>query len=533
MKFEVEKSKDNYNIVKVIKDNKTQYLGSKYCEKREIDNFINSLDEIKENYNYIIFGLGAGEHLKELKHMLTEHNNVLIIEISKGLVEYCKAKEDIEEIFNDERFNIATELHEIEKFFLNHINELNIHDLKVGIYGAYQKVFLKEFETYYSQIKELTAKIIINRNTKLHYSDIWLKLFFSNIYYISRSTPINYLKNKLKETPAIIVSAGPSLSKNIDKLKNVHNAVIFSGGRTLNALMDIDVEPDVLCVVDSSEDSYRLVEEHIAKVKCPLVFYEGTNNKIVKEHKAEKVFSTNSKFIKSIFNKDIISLSGGGSVAHSMTMLASYMGCNPIIFIGQDLSYTNEQGHADCAENRWEEVDFTKYKKDDDIYVNDIYGNKVRTSIELNDFRISLENIISKYANINFINATEGGVNIKGTKIMTLVDALELVGDKKVKLDFDLENRMNINKEIIYEFEKNLSIIDKEMKKYDKKNINLEFVYKLISELTIPTEIFFGLYYECKKLNCDKEDKNKYLYEKLTNILIQIKQDIKLNINRF
>ena len=52
----------------------------------------------------------------------------------------------------------------------------------------------------------------------------------------------------------------------------------------------------------------------------------------------------------------IIEGNGGGSVAHYMTLHALYMGCNPIIFIGQDLAYESEKKYSDFARIKGEVI---------------------------------------------------------------------------------------------------------------------------------------------------------------------------------
>ena len=60
-KYIVEKSKDNYDILKIVNDKRSIYIGSKYNEKREIDKFINLAGEMTEKDNYVVLGLGTGK----------------------------------------------------------------------------------------------------------------------------------------------------------------------------------------------------------------------------------------------------------------------------------------------------------------------------------------------------------------------------------------------------------------------------------------------------------------------------------------
>ena len=46
--LKLEKSKDNYDIIKIKKDNKWIYIGSKYNMKNELESFENQIDDKNE-----------------------------------------------------------------------------------------------------------------------------------------------------------------------------------------------------------------------------------------------------------------------------------------------------------------------------------------------------------------------------------------------------------------------------------------------------------------------------------------------------
>lgn len=99
--------------------------------------------------------------------------------------------------------------------------------------------------------------------------------------------------------------------------------------------------------------------------------------------------------------------------------IAVYLGCNPIIFIGQDLAYTDGKYHADSC-NDTTESDTV----DDMIEVEGIDGNKVFTNSVWHTFLMWMEKFIIHNPNNIYIDATEGGAKIHGTKIMPLRQAI-------------------------------------------------------------------------------------------------------------
>ncbi|MCI1477731.1 MAG: DUF115 domain-containing protein [Clostridium beijerinckii] len=461
MSLNIEISKDGYKVLQLEMNEKKQYLGSKYNQKREIDKFIGQYDRFTINDTYIVFGLSFGEHIKELLKGIDKESKVLIIEVNDELIKYGEEDKDIKKIIDNPRVILASDAEEVREFFRQCVTQMNINNVKIGYYCNYDKIYKGQLIEIYQMIESESERIISDKETSLFFGEDWFESFLRNIKYMAKATAVNYLEDKYKNKPAVIVSAGPSLSKNIDELKTVDNALIISGGRTLGPLLEKDIEPSCLCVVDAGEVSYKLVEDNIDKVKCPLVFYEATNPKVVEAHKGEKIFSTNSKFIHDVWDEYIITLSGGGSVAHVMTILAAYMGCSPIIFIGQDLAYTDDKGHADIAQNKWQNLTFDNfYKKDDDLYVEDINGNLVRTSKVLNLYRIALEDIIKLFPDTKFINATEGGANIKGAENRKLKDVLEGINSEQVVPITENLIKENKTKELILALESVLKNFD-------------------------------------------------------------------------
>ncbi|WP_297417065.1 6-hydroxymethylpterin diphosphokinase MptE-like protein [Clostridium sp.] len=490
MSLNIELSKDGYKILKINKNGKKVYLGSKYNQQREVEKFINSIDEITNKDNFIILGLAFGEHVKELLKSIDKNSKILIIEFDNELIEYCKKDEEIGKIFKNKNINIVENENDIENFIIENITEVNVDRLQILYYCNYIKIYTEKYDETFTFIRDLVARIKINRNTFRVHGELFLENTIFNLPYIAKSTPANKMQNVYKNKPAIIVSAGPSLIKNIDELKGVENALILSGGRTLGALLERHIEPSCIGIVDPGIDSYKLVEPFINKVKSPLFFCDLANERVIKEHKADKIFYSNCKMIFDVFQQEIVNLYGGGSIAHSLTTFAIYMGCSPIILIGQDLAYTGDRGHSiDCGD-RWDEKNFDRYKEETDIFVKDINGNFVRTSLVLNDFRVAFENIIKEYPNVKFINATEGGANIEGAENRKLKDVLVSLKKDKIKPMSNFIQHVDRTKNVINELENNLYSIKEYMRL-------CESAKKLLSEYKIN-------YYLKKQTGVDK-----------------------------
>ncbi|KEI12077.1 hypothetical protein Z959_11740 [Clostridium novyi B str. ATCC 27606] len=564
VEFSLEKSKDNFNILKMSNEERQVYIGSKYNMKNYLEKFINDIGKIaKEDSVFLILGIGGGEELKWLKNKYPE-SKIIILEPIKELISYAY-KNSIIKFTESDNVYVRFIDNKIKTTFIlkDLLREYEIKKVVFKCLYNYDKIFKNQLYEITDIVKTSLIDKIIDINTNIYFSRRWFDTMISNLEYMIKSSTVANLKNSMKNIPSIIVSAGPSLEKNIKQLHNVkNNMLILSGGRTLKALTKENIVPNLLGVIDAGKVSYDLVKGYIEHTKVPLLFYEGTNEEIVKNHKSKKVFFTKSAFIEKCFENDDINLVMGGSIAHILTTFSIYIGCNPIIFIGQDFAYTNEKCHADIAINQFMSKEQNKAKNENSLYVKDIKGNIVRTNVVLDSFRRDMELIIKQYPKITFINATEGGANIEGTINMSLSDAIKKYKlNSKVELNInnrfneDIKNRfLNILTEafkssnvikkqcqtgidIVNKLSKHVALknnckINESLKKLKYVDDNIKNNYKSLEILyTLLYPISFTIMSKYKAEN-DKEiiEKSKFLYESLLKnveyAIIKIQQSI-------
>ena len=479
--YNLEISKDNLRILKINHNGKEKYIGSYYNHKRDIDKFIKEIKDINDNTIIVTYGVMDGEHLLELCKEEYKNIKIIVFEKEEKLLQNIRKDKYYLKILKNKNIKIFKFDEEvIEKIFSMEFTLGNVCNVKIinnhllFDYNNNEMIFISNC------LKKFVTHSVINLNTYKHFSERWFETFIGNFDYCLNSTFLSDIKDSAKNKPAIILSAGPSLEKNINLLKECKDKFfIISGGRTLSKLEKINVKPDLCVIIDGDEISYDIVKDNI-KIDTPLVFCNATNEKIVQEHIGKKIYdSTGIDFISPIIKKNQRGLFGGGSVAHACINTAINIGCNPIILIGQDLAYTNDKVHANFCEltedkYKHEEV-LENVKSENDIYVDDIYGNKVRTSRSLNMFRENIEKIVKNNPNVKFINATEGGANIKGTEVITLREAIN-----KYSLKENIEKNINLvetlsddEKEMVLgEFNKSVEYL-KEIKRKCNESIKL------------------------------------------------------------
>ncbi|MCR8744760.1 motility associated factor glycosyltransferase family protein [Romboutsia lituseburensis] len=415
------KSDDDYYLYELKKDDKLYYLGNRKSYKNNIENLVNSLEGLLFDSIVFIFGLDSSEYIKALKNNICTYNKVIIIEPNEDIFNIYK-----DEIF-DENMSLVLYEQEVIQGILNFlINFKNFNRLYVHCFGNYEEAYKEEYEKFIEMIDyryyvAVSSLALDNRFKKMFFENM-----ISNLYQINNSSPLNSYINYNKNIPAIIVSAGPSLDKNIETMikykNNLDKFFIIAGNRTLGTLMKNGITPNLVVSIDPNKVTYEMMEEYLNSA-VPFAFYEYSNKNLVEEYRGDKIYLS-QLFSKTI--EDFTNLSGtysGGSVAHTCIDIALLMGCNPIILVGQDCALTYGNHHS---KNATFDID-SKVSYKGDIIRKDVYGNEIKTSKTLDFFRIKIEEYIilkkDENENIKFINASYG-VDINGAPHKELKDLL-------------------------------------------------------------------------------------------------------------
>lgn len=522
--YYVENSMDGRNIIRVVNEDRKIYIGSRYSVERDINRFNENVNHINANTVIVAFGIACGEHIKEALKNLGDSNKIIIIEPSKEILNLFLNTEYSRIILQDKRVMLYDfDKKNIQDILSKNIENYQVDNIKVISFANYSTIFQEEFKELNKVLRKVAMNKRTGRDTISFFSQSFFQNFIKNLNNSAGYGVINSYKDMFKNKPSIIVSAGPSLEKNIHLLKEVQDKfVIICGARTLKALTNIGVTPDFVCAVDPQDITYTIMKNELNS-NVPLVFMESANYKLVSEYKGSKILFSNEgmeTYIKSIVGKEVDSLMQGGSVAHVCMGLSYYLGCNPIIFIGQDLAYTGDKFHAESTkamENPGDVAvaEFEKNKEQwqnmsgQNIYVKDINGDLVRTSIILNSYKEEFEDLIEKCQGVTFINSTEGGAHINGAEVISLKEAI----GKYSKGEFD----KNINfMDIIKEDTIKDNLIDIEN--------NLMNIKEACKKGIIYTDKMYLYYINQKKVNINK------IFEELDKVDLVINDMQKIGI---
>ncbi len=429
--YEVSKSNiDNEYTFSLIKNNKKKYILNKFGPREQAIKLIGN--DLK-NYEtiWILVGYNFGYGVDYLRKKINDKIRIIVIEPNKDILQ--EQKKYTSYYFDDDKnvyFFSGYNFKSLRAIVSAWATNINFNNIQIKADEYYLKLYPQYLKQVATTINDYISHVIINFNTISSFRLLWIKNAILNRDKIQDCYDLSYLQDKYMDIPAVIVSAGPSLKKNIDLLKEF-KGIILCMGRTLDALMDRGIRPDFVCCVDPSDLIYETFGKH-KEYDIPLINLAYGNPKVTHGAKKEVYLMSNSGTVMNILNLRVNpGLSCSGSVATLCCSVASYMGCTPIIFLGQDLAFTNNEKHStltliDKEDNKKEKVKKAKYTKG-------FYGDMVETDESFNGFREWFEEFIELNPQKIFINATEGGAYINGAKHMSFRECLDKYCNKIIK----------------------------------------------------------------------------------------------------
>ncbi|MBX9222017.1 motility associated factor glycosyltransferase family protein, partial [Campylobacter coli] len=260
-------------------------------------------------------------------------------------------------------------------------------------------------------------------------------------------------KRKGVSDTAIIVSTGPSLTKQLPLLKKYANkATIFCADSSYPILAKQGIKPDYVCMLERTEITAEFFNHDFGEFDKDIVFVcAGVVHPKAIEYLKNKTFIITQKvlaFPYYINLKNFCYAAVGFSVAHTLSYLATYLSHKNIIFIGQDLAYAeNGNSHPDDYQNS------ANYESQMYEHILTIaYGGngKVETHSIWLLFKNWFENEMipnTRKMGITTYNCTEGGARIEGTIEKPFLWACENLLHKDLNKPFEKLEPLSLNKQ--------------------------------------------------------------------------------------
>ncbi len=265
----------------------------------------------------------------------------------------------------------------------------------------------------------------------------------SNIDHYAAGAGTDELHNAAKGYPAVCVAAGPSLVKNIDLLRDPERRskiVLIAAQTVLKPLLARGIKPDFVTALDYSHISTRFYENLPLLPDVTLVA-EPKAHRTVLDSYPGPIRVPHSQFNDLLLDdmaRPRIPLKSGATVAHLSFYLAQHLGCDPIIFIGQDLGFSDGLYYAPGTAvhqvwsselNPFNTLEMMEWRrvvrmKGHLRRAEDIRGQPIFTDEQMVTYLKQFERDFA-LAKQTILDATEGGMPKEHTTRVTLAEALE------------------------------------------------------------------------------------------------------------
>ncbi|HKQ49358.1 MAG TPA: 6-hydroxymethylpterin diphosphokinase MptE-like protein [Phycisphaerae bacterium] len=445
-------------------DGRTLYLHSRYDPHREAREFCDTLEKT-DAACVILCGLGLGYHLQALFDAFGPDVVYLISEPDLVTIKTALEQTDLSAPLAAGRIAFINRL---DKGFLHerimHFSTI----LMLGTLFAVPPVARDHQSEFHAACRtallDFAAFAKMSLVTLVRNASITCRNIAANLPTYVSTPPIDILRNRFAGCPAILVAAGPSLARNIDQLVALQDkAIIIAAQTTLRPLLERGIRPHFVTSLDFSDLSRQFFENLEIPGDLVLVAEPKASWHVIDAFRADvpgtvkqdpqslnpsiphslrknrRLILLDNAFARRCVGDGLAQrspLEAGATVMHLAFYLAQWLGCDPIIFVGQDLAFGGhcyytpgvamhrawapELGRFTTLEMKeWERIARHRaiLRK-----VKDINGRDIYTDDQMFTYLEQFERDFAKSA-ARVIDATEGGARKAGTTIMKLADA--------------------------------------------------------------------------------------------------------------
>ncbi|EAH6425938.1 motility associated factor glycosyltransferase family protein [Campylobacter jejuni] len=478
--------------------------------EEEINFFYQSILEKTHRYPFAcIYGIGNALLIKNLskhyKHLFVFESEIELFILALSTLdlseELCSGKiylVDIEEERVDIQLLILFDMKDISEY-------LSLYEMFVN--NVYYKKFYEDIWHKADELCEKNIKVVI-RNLGSN-SDLSFECYshlLQNIPSMLESIPFQRIlsERKNKFDNAIVVSAGPSLAKQLSLLKAYQDkAVIFCADGALSMLEKKGIVPDYVTNLDFTDLAMKFFQNKENKTSLNILSC-ATYPNLVHFLDNKSVILRDDPLCQRFNLNDFGYIGTGAHVSHFSYTLALALGFKNIIMIGQDLAFDKEGNSHSKGFDFGEK--FSGEENIDKLKVPAYAGKgEVLTHITWNDYRIKLEYLFAcNEQKAKFYNATEGGARINFTEELSFKECCEkLLTKEKPKFELPKSLTKNRSDKLLVKFKEKIQKDQDNAKRFLDDALALKQILEniLSKDFLLPLEFLEKVYQNIENFN--------------------------------
>ncbi|EAJ6840416.1 motility associated factor glycosyltransferase family protein [Campylobacter coli] len=478
--------------------------------EEEINFFYQSILEKTHRYPFAcIYGIGNALLIKNLakhyKHLFVFESEIELFILALSTIdlseELCSGKiylVDIEEERVDIQLLILFDMKDMFEY-------LSLYEMFVN--NSFYKQFQQDDWHKANTLCEKNIEVIVrNLNSSLHIAFECYSHLLQNIPSMLESIPFQRIlserKNKFEN--AIVVSAGPSLTKQLPLLKAYQDkAVIFCADGALSMLEKEGIVPDYVTNLDFTDLAMNFFQNKENKTSLNILSC-ATHPNLVHFLDNKSVVLRDDPLYQRFNLNDFGYIDTGTHVSHFSYTLALALGFKNIIMIGQDLAF-DEEGNSHSKGFDFGEK-FSGEENIDKLKVTAYAGKgEVLTHITWNDYRIKLEYLFAcNDQKAKFYNATEGGARINFTEELSFKECCEkLLTKEKPKFELPKSLTKNRSDKLLVKFKEKIQKDQDNAKRFLNDALALKQILEniLSKDFILPLEFLEKVYQNIENFN--------------------------------
>lgn len=431
----IEKSQGDVPVLAIERNSRTWFLNSRLDPLRAAQIYTDRYS-MRAFGTYFIFGFSDGKHIRELLQKGDDTNHIVVCEPKPEI--FCAACStfDISDILADERValylpEMTDELAAILAYYLQYEN---YKVTEFCILPGYDILYPAECEKFMDGIINKIVEETFGRGTRILFNRMIPQFTLFHMKNMLEQRNVAQLKEKIdsldiSEVPAIIVSAGPSLDKNVKELVRAQGkALIITVDAALRTVLKAGIHPDIVCTIDPESPDRFL--ENLDLENIIWCCKEITRPWIL-EHFGKRVYYYGffekewNRLLNETLGYEFPDISSGGTVTLHAFSLANYLGFRKIILAGQDMAFTDGISHTEGIDGAFGDND--EYIQSRMlIKVEGIDGTLLDTDVQMWYYKQQFEKILRRNEGLLEVwNGTEGGARIEGAPNVPLRELIE------------------------------------------------------------------------------------------------------------
>ncbi|MDP7035927.1 MAG: DUF115 domain-containing protein [Planctomycetota bacterium] len=421
-------------------------LASRYRPLEEAKRLADSL-ETDPMISYFVLGMGVGYHVLELFRRRTAGTRIVVIESDLQIFKTSLALQDFVEMIEDPQmfFFVGSDGATLYEGLRKEVFRIFSSPVVIVPHRASMQVNGGYYQDIKRQLSEFVASGSMIVRTALILSRKSFENRMANLLHYVAAPGINVYRNHYQGKPGFLISAGPSLHQNMDLLSEIQGrGVLVAVSTALKPVLASNIQPDFTVLLDYHEVSRRYfdrIDPEVAK-KIPLLVDPKATSAAIEAYNGPLVFGGDQ--LNDTLLKEIPIHKGdfpqGSTVAHTAFFVLQMMGCDPIVFVGQDLAYTHGVTHVPGTSifnqwrpelNRFHTLEWKEWEqivrmRGNLSQVRTANGADVYTDEQMLSYRKEFEMSISlDGSERKYINATGGGAHIEGTEVLSLREVID------------------------------------------------------------------------------------------------------------